>query len=189
MPHNHATSSPASTWPAKGSQRRHRGCPVPTKCGPRWNGRPVPLFSSRRASLKGPRRAEINASTMLTSRNLQAEIDSACELIDFWRFNPIKPPNLRRCMPISPSSMWNSSECAARRLRVLGHPVQFLEHRRQPAFLRCYHGQRGRVETLPKFLRLQLPPMRLMMDAPAASSISFPGELLWSAIFAWRTVS
>ena len=35
-------------------------------------------------------RATINAATMLgqSKTAFQAEIDSACELIDFWRFNP-----------------------------------------------------------------------------------------------------
>ena len=39
--------------------------------------------------LAGPWRARINAATMLgqSKTAYQAEIDSACELIDFWRFN------------------------------------------------------------------------------------------------------
>ncbi|HIY40893.1 MAG TPA: aldehyde dehydrogenase family protein, partial [Candidatus Nocardiopsis merdipullorum] len=39
--------------------------------------------------LSGPWRATVNAATMLgQSKTIQqAEIDSACELIDFWRFN------------------------------------------------------------------------------------------------------
>ena len=40
------------------------------------------------------------------------EIDSACELIDFWRFNADYARQIYEDMqpPISPSSMWNSSE-------------------------------------------------------------------------------
>ncbi len=40
--------------------------------------------------LAGRHRSVLNAATMLgQSKNaFQAEIDSACELIDFWRFNP-----------------------------------------------------------------------------------------------------
>ena len=39
--------------------------------------------------LAGPWRQRINAATMLgqSKTAFQAEIDSACELIDFWRFN------------------------------------------------------------------------------------------------------
>jgi len=39
--------------------------------------------------LSGPWRATLNAATMLgqSKTAVQAEIDSACELIDFWRFN------------------------------------------------------------------------------------------------------
>ena len=37
----------------------------------------------------------------------QAEIDSACELIDFWRFNPFYAQQLYEEQPISDHSMWN----------------------------------------------------------------------------------
>ena len=42
----------------------------------------------------------------------QAEIDSACELIDFWRFNSDYCRQIYEDLqpPVSPSSMWNSSE-------------------------------------------------------------------------------
>src|ERR1700712_2220852 len=41
------------------------------------------------ALLAGPWRARLNAATMLGQSKTvwQAEIDAACELIDFWRFN------------------------------------------------------------------------------------------------------
>src|SRR5689334_13834181 len=40
--------------------------------------------------LAGPWRQSLNAATMLGQSKTahQAEIDSACELVDFWRFNP-----------------------------------------------------------------------------------------------------
>src|SRR5215212_134050 len=37
----------------------------------------------------------------------QAEIDSACELIDFWRFNPAYAQELYDEQPISNNTMWN----------------------------------------------------------------------------------
>ena len=53
-----------------------------------WESR-CAIFLKASELLAGPRRAEINASTMLNQSKTchQAEIDSACELIDFWRFN------------------------------------------------------------------------------------------------------
>ena len=56
--------------------------------GMSWEDR-VAIFERAASLLSGPWRATINASTMLgQSKNpFQAEIDSACELIDFLRFN------------------------------------------------------------------------------------------------------
>lgn len=53
-----------------------------------WQQR-VAIFQKAAALLAGPSRALINASTMLgQSKNVfQAEIDAACEMIDFLRFN------------------------------------------------------------------------------------------------------
>ena len=61
--------------------------------------------------LAGPWRDRINASTMLGQAKTchQAEIDAACELIDFWRFNV---QYLREMLeglqpPIQPKATWN----------------------------------------------------------------------------------
>src|SRR5262249_12115727 len=40
----------------------------------------------------------------------QAEIDSACELIDFWRINPHYAQELAAQQPISDHSVWNQVE-------------------------------------------------------------------------------
>src|SRR4051812_29088846 len=40
----------------------------------------------------------------------QAEIDSACELIDFWRFNPAYAQELYAEQPLSDHTMWNQVE-------------------------------------------------------------------------------
>ena len=78
-----------------------------------WQARAA-IFLKASEMLKGPRRAEINASTMLNQSKTchQAEIDSACELIDFWRFNSDYARQIYEDLqpPISPSAMWNSSE-------------------------------------------------------------------------------
>src|SRR3954469_6622336 len=54
-------------------------------------------------------RQTINAATMLGQSKtvFQAEIDSACELIDFWRFNPAYAQELYDEQPMSNNTMWN----------------------------------------------------------------------------------
>ncbi|MQY07075.1 L-glutamate gamma-semialdehyde dehydrogenase [Actinomadura macrotermitis] len=62
--------------------------------------------------LAGPWRATLNAATMLgQSKSVQqAEIDSACELIDFWRFNVAFARELYAQQPISSPGVWNRVE-------------------------------------------------------------------------------
>ena len=59
--------------------------------------------------LAGPRRDLLNAATMLGQGKTvqQAEIDSACELIDFLRFNVAFARELYANQPISSPGMWN----------------------------------------------------------------------------------
>src|SRR6266550_5321046 len=54
-------------------------------------------------------RSTLNAATMLgqSKTAFQAEIDSACELIDFWRYNPYFAQELYDEQPTSSSAMWN----------------------------------------------------------------------------------
>jgi 1-pyrroline-5-carboxylate dehydrogenase len=54
-------------------------------------------------------RATLNAATMLgqSKTAYQAEIDSAAELIDFWRFNPHYAQELYREQPLSSGAAWN----------------------------------------------------------------------------------
>jgi 1-pyrroline-5-carboxylate dehydrogenase len=54
-------------------------------------------------------RATLNAATMLgqSKTAFQAEIDAACELIDFWRFNPAYAQELYDEQPLSNNAMWN----------------------------------------------------------------------------------
>jgi 1-pyrroline-5-carboxylate dehydrogenase len=55
-------------------------------------------------------RATLNAATMLgqSKTAYQAEIDSACELIDFFRFNVAFAQDLYREQPISSQGVWNT---------------------------------------------------------------------------------
>jgi 1-pyrroline-5-carboxylate dehydrogenase len=65
--------------------------------------------------LAGPFRAKMNAATMLAqSKNVfQAEIDAACELIDFFRFNVQYMTQIYREQPDSLPGMWNRLEYRA----------------------------------------------------------------------------
>jgi 1-pyrroline-5-carboxylate dehydrogenase len=62
--------------------------------------------------LAGPWRNTVNASTMLGQSKSahQAEIDAACELIDFWRFNVHFARRLLAEQPISSPGIWNRLE-------------------------------------------------------------------------------
>lgn len=62
--------------------------------------------------LAGPWRDRMNAATMLGQSKTahQAEIDSACELIDFFRFNVKYAAELEKQQPISPPGQWNRVE-------------------------------------------------------------------------------
>ena len=62
--------------------------------------------------LAGGWRDTLNAATMLGQSKtvFQAEIDSACELIDFWRFNVAFAANVYAEQPESAPGMWNRME-------------------------------------------------------------------------------
>jgi 1-pyrroline-5-carboxylate dehydrogenase len=62
--------------------------------------------------LAGPWRDTLNGSTMLNQSKtvFQAEIDSACEMIDFWRFNPYFMRTLYTDQPWSLPGTWNRVE-------------------------------------------------------------------------------
>jgi 1-pyrroline-5-carboxylate dehydrogenase len=77
-----------------------------------WEDRAA-VFLRAADLLAGPWRATLNAATMLgQSKNVfQAEIDSACELIDFLRFNAYYATQiLAQQPPYSPPPTWNRME-------------------------------------------------------------------------------
>src|SRR5690606_15168001 len=84
---------------------------------PQWEAFPwedrAAIFLKAAELISGPYRAKINAATMLgQSKNAyQAEIDSACELIDFLRFNVKYMSEIYgQQPPISPKGVWNRTE-------------------------------------------------------------------------------
>ncbi len=73
-----------------------------------WEDR-VAIFLKAAELLATSSRATLNAATMLgqSKTAYQAEIDSACELIDFWRFNPHYAQQLYDEQPLSAPGVWN----------------------------------------------------------------------------------
>jgi len=76
-----------------------------------WEARAA-IFLKAADLLAGPWRDTINAATMLGQSKTchQAEIDSACELIDFFRFNVAYYEQILKEQPGSAPGMWNRLE-------------------------------------------------------------------------------
>jgi 1-pyrroline-5-carboxylate dehydrogenase len=76
-----------------------------------WEQRAA-IFLKAADLIAGPYRAELNAATMLgQSKNAyQAEIDSACEIIDFLRLNVNFMRDIYEQQPISSDGVWNRME-------------------------------------------------------------------------------
>jgi 1-pyrroline-5-carboxylate dehydrogenase len=90
-----------------------RAAEVATKAQKVWASTPWPerasVFLKAADLLAGPWRDRINASTMLGQAKTvhQAEIDSACEIIDFWRFNVSYAERIYENQPASSAETWN----------------------------------------------------------------------------------
>jgi len=80
---------------------------------PAWQAMPyadrAAIFLRAADLLSGPWRARLNAATMLgqSKTAIQAEIDSACELIDFWRYNCSFGAKVLAEQPVSSAGVWN----------------------------------------------------------------------------------
>ncbi len=76
-----------------------------------WEARAA-IFLKAAELLAGPWRDTVNAATMLGQSKtcFQAEIDSACELVDFWRFNAAYMRQIYAEQPLSPRGVWNYVE-------------------------------------------------------------------------------
>lgn len=76
-----------------------------------WESRAA-IFLKAADLLAGPYRWLLNAATMLCQSKtvFQAEIDSACELIDFYRFNPYYMQQIYQQQPASSAGVWNYME-------------------------------------------------------------------------------
>jgi 1-pyrroline-5-carboxylate dehydrogenase len=76
-----------------------------------WEERAA-VFLRAAELLAGPWRDTLNAATMLGQSKTahQAEIDAACELTDFWRFNPWLMTRMYEEQPMSAPGAWNRME-------------------------------------------------------------------------------
>jgi 1-pyrroline-5-carboxylate dehydrogenase len=76
-----------------------------------WEDRAA-IFLRAAELLSGPWRDTLNAATMLGQSKTahQAEIDAACEVCDFWRFNPTYLVRIYEEQPVSSPGVWNRLE-------------------------------------------------------------------------------
>ncbi len=87
-----------------------------TRGGPDWAAMPwtarAAVFLKAAELLAGRFRATLNAATMLgqSKTAYQAEIDSACELVDFLRFNVWFARQIAAEQPRSAAGAWNAAE-------------------------------------------------------------------------------
>ena len=100
------------------AEKEHIELAIKTAMSARKKWANMPLESKAAIFLKaadllaGPYRAKLNAATMIAqSKNvMQAEIDAACELIDFFKFNVQFMTEIYQNQPISAPGIWNRME-------------------------------------------------------------------------------
>jgi 1-pyrroline-5-carboxylate dehydrogenase len=89
------------------------------QAGPGWAATPyaerAAVFLRAAALLAGPYRDTLNAATMLGQSKSahQAEIDAACELVDFWRYNIHYGDQILAQQPTNDATAWNRLEFRA----------------------------------------------------------------------------
>ena len=111
MPHDHAHV--LADWQKAGAEHVTQAIEAAAKAHREWSRWPwedrAAVFLKAAELLATSWRATLNAATMLgqSKTAYQAEIDSAAELIDFWRFNPHYAQQLYAEQPLSVSTMWN----------------------------------------------------------------------------------
>ena len=114
MPHDHAHV--LADWHQCGPREVEQAVEAAVAAQPdwarmAWHDRAA-IFLRAAELLAGPYRPILNAATMLGQSKTvhQAEIDAACELIDFWRFNVAYAEEIYRQQPSSSPGVWNRME-------------------------------------------------------------------------------
>jgi len=114
MPHDHAHV--LGRWHKCRKAEVERAIHAALEAHKTWSRMPwhqrAAIFLKAADLLAGKHRALLNAATMLCQSKTahQAEIDSACELIDFWRFNPEYLQQVYAEQPESSDGCWNRLE-------------------------------------------------------------------------------
>jgi 1-pyrroline-5-carboxylate dehydrogenase len=100
-------------WHSGGAAQVDDAIAAALKAAPAWAATPwnarAAIFLKAAELLATKHRATLNAATMLGQSKTvhQAEIDAACELIDFWRFNVGYLPKILADQPLSSPGLWN----------------------------------------------------------------------------------
>jgi 1-pyrroline-5-carboxylate dehydrogenase len=111
MPHNHRHV--LAQWRRAGAASIDQAVTAANKASKDWANWAwedrAAVFLKAAELLATTWRPTVNAATMLgqSKTAYQAEIDAACELIDFWRFNPHYAQSLYDEQPLSDRTMWN----------------------------------------------------------------------------------
>ena len=114
MPHDHRHV--LATWHKAGRKEVDRAIDAAKAAWPEWSRMPwehrAAIFLKAADLLAGPWRQTLNAATMAGQSKTchQAEIDAACELIDFFRFNVAYMEEIYRQQPSSAPGMWNTMQ-------------------------------------------------------------------------------
>ena len=114
MPHAHGHE--LGVFHKAGAGEVQRAITAAEEARPAWAALPweerAAVFLRAADMLAGPWRDRINAATMLGQSKTahQAEIDAACELIDFWRFNVHFAERIFADQPESSPGCWNRVE-------------------------------------------------------------------------------
>ncbi len=110
--HGHVLATAHQAGPAEVAQAvEAAGAAWQTWSAMPWEARAA-VFLKAAELLAGPWRQRLNAATMLNQSKtaFQAEIDAACELIDFWRFNAYFMWRLYTEQPASAAGIWDYAE-------------------------------------------------------------------------------
>ena len=114
MPHDH--QHVLATFHKGNADTVRQAVDAAAQARPEWAAMPwearASIFLKAAELLAGPYRPAINAATMLNQSKtaMQAEIDAACELIDFLRFNVSYMPWIFEQQPASGPAVWNYVE-------------------------------------------------------------------------------
>ena len=114
LPHDHARS--VAKYHKGDARTVEQAIAAAARARPAWAALPwearAAVFLKAADLLAGRYRPIINAATMLNQSKtaMQAEIDAACELIDFLRFNPAYMRQIFEQQPTSQPGTWNYVE-------------------------------------------------------------------------------